>query len=56
MSPANKAKPSILLIEDDPAIRDFLRSALTSAGYNLEEAWTGSRRSGSGRSAVRRIW
>ncbi len=42
MSPANQRKPSILLIEDDPAIRDFLRSALTSAGYNLEEAWTGS--------------
>ncbi len=31
----------ILVVEDDAAIRDFLRTALTSAGYRLAEAITG---------------
>jgi two-component system KDP operon response regulator KdpE len=33
-------KPLILLIEDDPQIRRFLRAALTAEGYRLHEAET----------------
>ena len=39
--PASSDKPRILLIEDDKAIRDFLFSSLTDAGYRLSEAATG---------------
>jgi two-component system, OmpR family, KDP operon response regulator KdpE len=41
MSPAPSEKPQILLIEDDPAIRDFLRTALAGAGFRLAEAISG---------------
>ena len=35
-------KPAkILLIDDDPAVRQALRTTLTSAGYVVVEAWTG---------------
>jgi two-component system KDP operon response regulator KdpE len=34
-------KPIILLIEDDPHIRRFLRASLVTQGYNLIEAGTG---------------
>ena len=37
--PSNKSL--ILVVEDDAAIRDFLRTALTNAGYRLAEAITG---------------
>ena len=33
-------KPLILLIEDDPQIRRFLRAALSSEGYRFQEATT----------------
>ena len=33
--------PTILLIEDDPRIRRFLRASLTTQGYDLIEAETG---------------
>jgi two-component system KDP operon response regulator KdpE len=39
--PASSEKPRILLIEDDKAIRDFLFSSLTDAGYRLIEAASG---------------
>jgi len=39
--PASSDKPRILLIEDDKAIRDFLFSSLTVAGYRLSEAASG---------------
>jgi len=39
--PASSDKPRILLIEDDKAIRDFLFSSLTDAGYRLTEATSG---------------
>jgi two-component system KDP operon response regulator KdpE len=39
--PASSEKPRILLVEDDKAIRDFLFSSLTDAGYRLSEAATG---------------
>jgi two-component system KDP operon response regulator KdpE len=39
--PASSDKPRILLIEDDKAIRDFLFSSLTDAGYRLTEAASG---------------
>ena len=39
--PISSEKPRILLIEDDKAIRDFLFSSLTDAGYRLSEAATG---------------
>ena len=35
-------KPRILLIEDDPRIRRFLRASLPTQGYELLEAGTGS--------------
>ena len=34
-------KPNILLIEDDPSIRRFLRATLVTQGYELLEAATG---------------
>lgn len=37
----NDTKPLILVIEDEPQIRRFLRAALTSNGYRLLEASTG---------------
>lgn len=40
MSPV-AARPCILLIEDDPAIREFLRASLMETGYRLDEAPTG---------------
>ena len=33
--------PRILLIEDDPRIRRFLRASLPTQGYELLEAGTG---------------
>jgi two-component system KDP operon response regulator KdpE len=33
--------PVILLIEDDPQIRRFLRASLVTQGYDLIEAGTG---------------
>jgi len=39
--PADSDKQRILLIEDDKAIRDYLFSSLTSAGYRLTEANSG---------------
>lgn len=41
MAPSASAKPNILLIEDDVAIRNFLRTSLSGAGYVLEETSTG---------------
>ncbi len=41
MPPLPSDKPLILLIEDDAAIRDFLRTALTGAGFRLAEAISG---------------
>lgn len=35
-------QPLVLLIEDEPQIRRFLRAALTSHGYGLAEAETGA--------------
>ncbi|HZK14601.1 MAG TPA: response regulator, partial [Desulfobaccales bacterium] len=34
-------KPRVLLIEDDPHIRRFLRASLPTQGYELLEAGTG---------------
>jgi two-component system KDP operon response regulator KdpE len=31
----------VLLVDDDPQVRRALRLTLTSAGYNVVEAWTG---------------
>ena len=33
--------PSILVVDDEPAIRQFLRSALEEAGYEVSEAANG---------------
>ena len=41
MAALPSSKSLILVVEDDAAIRDFLRTALTSAGYRLAEAITG---------------
>ena len=41
MSSATSGKPRILLVEDDSAIREFLRTSLWGAGYRLEETSTG---------------
>src|SRR5262245_39617716 len=41
MLAANSSKSLILIVEDDAAIRDFLRTALTGAGFRLHEAFTG---------------
>jgi two-component system KDP operon response regulator KdpE len=41
MSPANSNQPSILIVEDDAAIRNFLRESLSNAGYRLHDAYTG---------------
>jgi two-component system KDP operon response regulator KdpE len=41
MSPGAPGKPNILLIEDDAAIRNFLRTSLSGAGYILEESSSG---------------
>jgi two-component system, OmpR family, KDP operon response regulator KdpE len=41
-SPPATAGPKVLLIEDEPQIRRFLRPALTSQGYRLLEAGTGA--------------
>ena len=38
------AAPTVLLVEDDPQIRRFLRVTLPAHGYRLVEARTGSRR------------
>jgi two-component system, OmpR family, KDP operon response regulator KdpE len=35
-------KPIVVLIEDEPEIRRFLRASLTSHGYRLFEAVTGA--------------
>ncbi|HSD50358.1 MAG TPA: response regulator [Candidatus Methylomirabilis sp.] len=40
--PAPIAGPAVLLIEDEPQIRRFLRAALGSHGYRLLEAETGA--------------
>ena len=37
----NNPSPIILLIEDEPPIRRFLRASLPAQGYHLEEATTG---------------
>ncbi|HEY2826592.1 MAG TPA: response regulator, partial [Pirellulales bacterium] len=42
MLPTASSKPYILLVEDDPAIREFLRTSLSTAGYRLEEVSTGN--------------
>ncbi len=36
------ADPAVVLIEDEPQIRRFLRATLTSQGYRLFEATTGA--------------
>jgi two-component system, OmpR family, KDP operon response regulator KdpE len=41
MPPNQPDKSLILIIEDDPAIRDFLRTDLANAGYRLIEAISG---------------
>jgi two-component system, OmpR family, KDP operon response regulator KdpE len=41
MAALPSSKSLILVVEDDAAIRDFLRTALTNAGYRLAEAITG---------------
>jgi two-component system, OmpR family, KDP operon response regulator KdpE len=41
MSPAKINKSLVLIVEDDSSIRDFLRTALTNAGFRLHEAITG---------------
>jgi two-component system KDP operon response regulator KdpE len=33
-------KPLILMVEDDPQIRRFLRAALAAEGYRFQEATT----------------
>ncbi len=38
---AAKSKPSILIIEDEPALQKFLRVTLTNQNYNIIEALTG---------------
>ncbi|HZZ27091.1 MAG TPA: response regulator [Pirellulales bacterium] len=40
MSPSTES-PRVLIVEDDAAIRDFLRTALAGAGFRLIEAITG---------------
>ena len=37
------AKPTILVVEDEPDIRRFLRSSLSTEGYSIVEAETGER-------------
>lgn len=39
--PDNMVKPKILIVDDEHAIRRFLRTALTAHGYDLYEAATG---------------
>ncbi|HEY2827557.1 MAG TPA: response regulator [Pirellulales bacterium] len=41
MTSVTAARSRILLVEDDPAIREFLRNSLSGAGYILDEAPTG---------------
>ena len=41
MSPGPSKKSLILIVEDDASIRDFLRNALTTAGFQISEAITG---------------
>jgi two-component system KDP operon response regulator KdpE len=38
-----EAKPTILVVEDEPEIRRFLRSSLGAEGYRVVEAETGAR-------------
>jgi two-component system, OmpR family, KDP operon response regulator KdpE len=38
-----EAKPTILVVEDEPEIRRFLRSSLGTEGYRVVEAETGAR-------------
>ena len=38
-----EARPSILLVEDEPEIRRFLRATLASEGYRVVESPTGRR-------------
>jgi two-component system, OmpR family, KDP operon response regulator KdpE len=42
MSSDKEKKPLVLIVEDDAAIRDFLRTALSNAGFRLHEALTGN--------------
>jgi two-component system KDP operon response regulator KdpE len=41
-APATTPDPVVLLIEDEPSIRRFLRASLTDQGYRLIEAATGA--------------
>ena len=41
MSPGPSKKSLILIVEDDASIRDFLRTALNTAGFQVSEAITG---------------
>jgi two-component system KDP operon response regulator KdpE len=41
MAPSTEKKPLVLVVEDDAAIRDFLRTALAGAGFRLHEAISG---------------
>src|SRR5215471_18607380 len=41
MSVTNSHRPLVLVVEDDAAIRDFLRSSLADAGFRIYEALTG---------------
>ena len=54
--PAGQKKSLILIVEDDAAIRDFLRTALSGAGYRLHEAITGEEALCQLPSERRRIW
>ena len=47
-------KPVVVLIEDEPEIRRFLRASLTSHGYRLFEAATGDRGAAGSRVATAR--
>lgn len=40
-SPADKQPRHVLLVDDDDAVRDVLRKALSAAGYRVTEAATG---------------
>jgi two-component system KDP operon response regulator KdpE len=42
MNSAISAAKLVLIVEDDGAIRDFLRASLVAAGYRLHEAYTGA--------------
>ena len=52
----NAAPLKVLVVDDEPAIRRFLRTSLTAQGYQVIEAEDGHRRAGASAAQTRSIF